>query len=154
MKLGNIPQHSRVLISVLILVVLGLHLVPIVSYQGHRQTTWPFLAWAMYARAYPPGPVRTMNRDLVGTTSAGEEEPVTPRLIGLSRDAFRNGYVNPLYRGDSSTALELITRLNRGRTVPIVALRTDGKVFTLSDTGVVIETLPVIVYRAAASESE
>ena len=143
----------KVWISTLILLVLGLHAVPVVFYQGHRQDRWPFLAWAMYAKSHPPGPVETMNRLLIGTTSKGKEEEVSPGLVGLSKPAFRNAYVNPLYQGDSASARELISRLNRGRGDPFVELRTVGMKYTLSRTGVVTEELPVITYRAALSGS-
>ena len=146
-------RDPKAWISTLILLVLGLHAVPVLSYQGHRQTTWPFLAWAMYAKSYPPGPIDTMNRYLIGRTSAGRAEPVTAGLVGLSKPAFRNTYLNPLYQGDSTSARELISRINRGREDPIVEVRTVGTRYTLSRTGVITEELPVITYRAAPSES-
>ena len=146
-------RDPKVRISALILLVLGLHAVPVLSYQGHRQTTWPFLAWAMYAKSHPPGPIETMNRFLIGRTSTGQEEAVTAGLVGLSKPAFRNSYLNPLYRGDSATALELIGRINRGREDPIVEVRTVGTRYTLSEAGVITESLPVITYRATPSES-
>ena len=76
-------RDSKLWISALILLVLGLHAIPVISYQGHRQTRWPFLAWAMYARSWPPGPIQTMDRALVGRTAAGTEEEVTAWLAGL-----------------------------------------------------------------------
>jgi hypothetical protein len=136
----------------LILLVLGLHAVPVLSYQGMRQTRWPFLTWAMYAKSYRPGPIQTMNRFLVGTTLQGKKEEVSPTLVGLSKPTFRNMYINPLYRGDSAPAHELLSRLNRGRNDPFVELRTIGTRYTLADTGVVTEQLPIFVYRAEPSE--
>ena len=146
-------RDPKVWISTLILLVLGLHAVPVLSYQGHRQTTWPFLAWAMYSKSHPPGPIQTMNRYLVGRTSTGQEVDVTPGLVGLSKPTFRNTYINPLYKGDSASARELIGRLNRDREDPIVDLRTIGTRYVLSDTGVVTEQLPVITYPGAPAES-
>jgi hypothetical protein len=141
-------RDSKVWISALIVLILGLHALPVLSYQGLRQTRWPFLAWAMYAKSYPPGPIDTMNRFLIGTTASGKQESVTSNLVGLSKPAFRNGYVNPLYQGDSLTAHELLSRINRSREDPIVELRTIGTRYSISDTGVVTEKLPVFVYRA------
>ncbi|HEY7480355.1 MAG TPA: hypothetical protein VH680_07575 [Gemmatimonadales bacterium] len=144
-------RDTKVWISALILLILGLHAVPVLSYQGMRQTRWPFLTWAMYAKAYPPGPIQTMNRFLIGTTLRGQKEEVTPRLVGLTKPSFRNMYINPLYRGDSALAGELISRLNRGRDDPFVELRTIGTRYAIADTGVVTEQLPVFVYRAEPS---
>jgi hypothetical protein len=140
-------------ISALILLVLGLHAVPVLSYQGLRQTRWPFLTWAMYAKSRPPGPIQTMKRFVIGTTSSGHQEDVTPGLVGLSKDAFRNGYLNPLYKGDTASAQQLISRLNRGRRDPFVELRTVGEKYTLSGTEVISEELPVFRYRATPSPS-
>jgi hypothetical protein len=141
-------RNSRVLISALILLVLGLHALPIVSYQGHRQTRWPFLAWAMYARSFPPGPIETMDRSLVGTTASGAQEEVTPWIGGLSRPAFRNAYVNPLFAGDSTAATELLAKINRDRPDPFVQIRTVGKRYSLTDDGILEEDLPVYTFRA------
>jgi hypothetical protein len=140
-------RNSKVWISALILLILGLHALPVLSYQGTRQTRWPFLTWAMYAKSHPPGPIETMNRFLVGTTATGKTDSVTPRVVGLSKDAFRNAYLNPLYRGDSVPAHELLIRINRARTDPIVELRTIGTKYAIADTGIVTEQLPVFVYR-------
>jgi hypothetical protein len=144
-------RNSKLWISALILLVIGLHALPVISYQGVRQTRWPFLTWAMYARSYPPGPIQTLDRSLIGTRATGGEEEVTPGLVGLSRPAFRNTYVNPLFEGDSAVARELMERINRGREDPFVAIRTSGKRFTLADEGVLEEALPVFTYRSPGS---
>jgi hypothetical protein len=146
-------RNSKVWISALILLILALHALPVISYQGLAQTRWPFLAWAMYAKAFPPGPIDTMNRFLIGTTASGKEEPVTPVLVGLSKPTFRNLYINPLYAGDSVPAHELLTRINRGRADPFVSVRTVGTRYVVSDTGVVTEKLPVITYRITPSDA-
>lgn len=141
-------RNSKLWISTLILLVLGLHALPVISYQGHRQTRWPFLAWAMYARSYPPGPIQTMDRTLVGTTGSRAEEEVTNRLVGLPWPAFRNAYVNPLFDGDTAVARELMERVNRGREDPFVEIRTSGRRYTLVEDSVVTEDLPVFTYRS------
>jgi hypothetical protein len=141
-------RDSKLWISALILVVLGLHAIPVISYQGHRQTRWPFLAWAMYARSFPPGPIETMDRTLVGTTAAGSAEEVTASLVGLPRPAFRNMYINPLFEGDSARARELLARINQGRNDPILEIRTSGKRYSLTDDGVLEEDLPVFTFRS------
>jgi hypothetical protein len=140
-------------ISLLILLIIGLHAVPVLSYQGERQTRWPFLAWAMYARSYPPGPITVATRRLVATYASGKEEEVTQRLVGLPTPAFKKTYIAPLWKGDSTPAYQLIERLNRGRSDPVVQLRLEGERRLLVDTGVVRETLPVVTYRAQPSAS-
>ena len=144
-------QKTR--ISLLILLVIGLHAVPVLSYQGERQTRWPFLAWAMYARSYPPGPIAIATRRLVATYASGKEEQVTERLVGLPGPALMKTYIAPLWKGDSMPAYELIQRLNRGRSDPVVQLRREGERRLLVDTGVVREALPVVTYRAHPSAS-
>lgn len=140
-------RQPKLWISLLILLVLGLHAVPVLSYQGYRQTRWPFLTWAMYARSHPPGPVQVMTRRLIGTAASGAEENITAYALGLPGPAFRNAYFVPLSKHDSSAAAELLTRLNRGRNDALVAIRLEEVRSTLSDTGVVREELPIITYR-------
>jgi hypothetical protein len=147
-------RNSKVWVSALILLVLGLHVLPVVSYQGHRQTRWPFLAWAMYARSYPPGRIQTMDRSLIGTTASGAKEEVTPWLVGLSRPAFRNAYVNPLFEGDSTTGRELLARINQNREDPFVEIHTTGKRYSIADSGILTEDLPVYTFRAPATSGE
>ena len=146
-------RNSKLWISALILLVLGLHAIPVISYQGHRQTRWPFLAWAMYARSFPPGPIQTLDRTLLGRTAGGAEEEVTAGLAGLPRPPFRDAYITPLFDGDSAVARELLERLNRERDDPFVEIRTSGQRYTIADDGVVREELPVFTYRSPRSTS-
>ena len=141
---------SKTWVSALIIVTLGLHAVPVLSYQGVGQTRWPFLAWAMYAKSYPPGPVKTTKRRLMATTAAGADAEVTPEMVGLSKSTFRNLYINPLYQGDSTTARELLARINRAREAPFVAVRTEGEIFRLADTGLVTERFPVLTFSSGS----
>jgi hypothetical protein len=140
-------------ISLLILLVIGLHAVPVLSYQGERQTRWPFLAWAMYSRSYPPGPITVAKRRLVATFASGKEAEVTGPLVGLPTPAFRGIYIAPLWQGDSTPAYELIRRLNRGRSDPVVRLRLEELRQTLVDTGVVKEMAPALIFQAHPSGS-
>jgi hypothetical protein len=140
-------------ISLLILLVIGLHAVPVLFYQGERQTRWPFLAWAMYARSYPPGPVTVATRRLIATFASGKEEKVTSPVVGLPGPAFQETYIAPLWKGDSTPAYELIRLLNRKRNDPVVRLRLEGERQTLVDTGVVREVLPAVTYQAHSSGS-
>ena len=141
-------------ISLFVLLIIGLHAVPVLFYQGERQTRWPFLAWAMYARSYPAGPITISKRRLVATLASGKEEEITAALVGLPSPAFRGTYIAPLWNGDSAPAYELIHRLNRKRADPVVQLRLEDLRQTLVDTGVVKETLPALIYRAHPSGSK
>lgn len=143
--------RSKRLVSLFIVLAIGLHAVPVVFYQGQRQTRWPFLAWAMYAKSLPPGPIETRQRRLIGVTAGGEEEAVTSPLVGVSKSTFGRYYVQPMGRGDSARARELIERLNRRRDVPIVELRLEGETYSVSDTGIVKETHPTVSFPADPS---
>jgi hypothetical protein len=143
-------RQPKVWISLLILLIVGLHALPVLSYQGHMQTRWPFLTWAMYARSYPPGPIRVVQRSLIGATAAGEEVEVTPQVVGLSKSSFRNAYLVPLARHDSAVARELLERLNATREAPLVSVRVEELWSTLSDSGVVREERPVAFYSTDA----
>ena len=143
-------HQSKLWVSLLILLVIGLHALPVLSYQGVGQTRWPFLVWAMYAKSFPPGPVQTRKRGLIGETASGKEEAVTPELTGLSKATFRNFYINPLFEGDSAKAHELIRRLNRNRQDPFVRVWTDGVEYTVGDGGLRTEKFAVNSYAAPA----
>jgi hypothetical protein len=140
------PQ-PKVLISILILLVIGLHAVPVLLYQGKNQTRWPFLTWAMYAKSRPPGPVVATRSRIMGLTLKGEAERVTGTLLGLPTATLGRRYLQPMKEGDSSTARQLFSRLNRNREDPFVELRIEGETYTATDTGVVKQDNPVITYR-------
>ena len=144
-------MRNKTGISLFILLVLALHAVPVLSYQGLRQTRWPFLAWAMYAKSYPPGPIVVTLRKIVGTSAAGKSHDVTAALIGLSGPAFRNTYAVPLGNNDSTAARQLMDRLNRGRRDSIVELRQQTTQYRLADTGVVVRTTPVRIFAAPSN---
>lgn len=146
-------MRSRTRISLLILLIIGLHAVPVLSYQGQRQTRWPFLAWAMYARSYPPGPIMVVTGRVLATSASGKEEEVTPQLVGLPTPTYRQTYLAPLLKGDSTPVGGLIRLLNRERHDPVIQLRLEGEKLILADTGVVKETIPAVTYRADASAS-
>jgi hypothetical protein len=138
-------------ISIAILTVIALHALPVVSYQGYRQTRWPILAWAMYAKSYPPGPVQTDRRRLVAVTAAGARIPITPAMAGVPLPAMGKSFIRPLLQGDSATARELFRRLNRNRTDPVTQIRVEVELFAVSDTGLETRQLPPVTYHAAPS---
>jgi hypothetical protein len=144
-------EPKVVWISILILVIIGLHALPVLSWQGHRQTRWPILSWAMYAKSYPPGPIEVLTRRMIATAESGAEEEIKAWLAGLPFPAFRNAYLVPMSRHDSAAPRALLAQLNKGRSDRLVALRLVQVRSTLTDTGVVREELPVINYSEGPS---
>ena len=142
-------RQPKTWISAAIITVMALHALPVVSYQGYRQTRWPILAWAMYAKSYPPGPVQTDRRRLVAVTAGGAQIPITAPLAGVPLPAMGKAFIRPLMQGDSATAQELFRRLNRTRTDPVTEIRVEVELFAVTDTGVVTRTLPPVTYHAA-----
>jgi hypothetical protein len=136
-------------ISVFILLILGLHAVPVLFYQGLRQTRWPFLLWAMYAQSYPPGPIEAMRRQLTAITASGTKRPVTYKDVGLTLPGFTGNYVMPLGRGDTSAGRWLIGRLNQVGPDTVVGLQLQTIRWRLVDSGIAFDTLPGIVYPPA-----
>ena len=144
-------REPKVWISGLIILILGLHALPVLSYEGYRQTRWPILTWAMYAKSFPPGPIQTTRRRIMGTTSTGETEELTARLVGMSAIGLGKGYIQPLWIGDSLAARRLLGRVNRDRQDPFVEVWVEGERYTLSDSGIVKQDLHGTVYRVDPS---
>ncbi len=142
-------RQPKTWISIAILTVIALHALPVVSYQGYRQTRWPILAWAMYAKSYPAGPVQTDRRRLVAVTAAGERIPISPAMAGVPLPAMGKAFIRPLLKGDSATAQVLFGRLNRNRTDPVTEIQVDVELFAVSDTGLVTRKLSPVTYHAA-----
>jgi hypothetical protein len=142
---------AKTRVSILILVVLALHALPVLSYQGVRQTRWPFLAWAMYARSYPAGPIEVVLRELVAVSPQGAQHEVGPKDVGLSGPAFRNNYLAPLSRGDTVAGQWLIDRLNRLRADSVTQVRIETVRYRLVDgnPGVAVDTMTVVAYPAS-----
>jgi hypothetical protein len=146
-------RQPKVWISIFILLVIGLHALPVLSYQGNRQTRWPILAWAMYAKPIPPGPIQMRKRRIFALTAGGQKELVTPELAGVNKGALTTTYVRPMWAGDSAVAQRLLRRLNRERKDPFVELKIEGEKYTLVGDSIVTEAFPVLTYRANPSES-
>jgi hypothetical protein len=140
-------------ISLFVLLVLGLHALPVLSYQGVRQTRWPFLTWAMYARSYPAGPIEVVLRRLVVTSHNGATREISQRDVGLSSPAFKNNYLAPISRGDSTAARWLIDQLDRIGPDSVAELRLETTRYRLVDPGVAVDTLPPLRFPAHAVPS-
>ena len=128
--------------------MLGLHALPVLSYQGARQDRWPFLTWAMYARSYPAGPIDVDIRQLVAVTASGNRRVIVQKNVGLSTPTFNNNYLAPFGRGDTAAGRSLIDRLNRAGGDSVVQLRLETYRYRLVDPGVAKDTLTPIVFPA------
>jgi hypothetical protein len=148
------PQitHPKVAISALILIILGLHVVPVIFYQGRRQTGWPFLTWTMYKNSRPAGPIEARRTRTIGITQSNRREEVGSGLVGLPGPTVVELYVRPMRQGDSSAAQQLLRRINRKRADPFVELRVEVTQYTLTDRGVVSQEDPAITYRIDSSQ--
>jgi hypothetical protein len=145
-------RQSKAWISIGILVVIGLHAVPVLS-AGLRKQVWPFLDWAMYKDSRAPGPIQVKKKRIFAVTQSGRKERVTPTLLGSTGYGLHALYEVPMLRNDSAAARDLFKRLNVQRQDPFVELRVESETYTVSDTGVVRKDNPVITYSAASSPS-
>jgi hypothetical protein len=135
-------------VSLFLLLVLGLHAVPVLFYQGTRQTRWPFLAWAMYAQSYPPGPIEAFTRQLFAISRHGTRRAINYKDVGLSSPGFSSGYLAPFGRGVTAAGRWLVDRLNRVGPDSVAELRLETLRYRLVDSGVALDTLPPVVYSA------
>jgi hypothetical protein len=141
--------RSKVWISIFIILVIALHAVPLVS-SGLRRKVWPFLEWTMYSDSRPAGPIVATKKRIVGITAKGTTIEVTPEFLGSSVFALQGLYALPMFRGDSSAAQKLFGRMNPQREDPFVELQLKSERYTVTDSGVVKEDNPVIIYRASS----
>ncbi len=142
-------RQYKTLISTVIILLIGLHAVPVL-YRAERGTLWPFMQYAMYNTSSLPGVVRAQVRHAYGVTSRGERTEVTPYLLGLSITVLDFVYLRRMAFGDDSVAQALIERLNRDRKDPFVELRLESESYTVTDTGVVREDNPGVTFRVAS----
>jgi hypothetical protein len=140
-------DRRKTLASVVILLVIGLHAVPVIQ-SAERGTLWPFMVWAMYKHSRPPGPVEVNQRHILAVTATGVRDSVTPDLLGLSITVLDQRYHRPLMKGDTAVVPGLLERLNRGRSDPYVELHLVSETYTITDTGLARAKNPVVIYRA------
>ncbi len=146
-------RQSKVWISIGILLLIALHAVPVLS-APIRKRTWPVLDWTMYKDSRPAGPILVNKKRIIAVTAKGQEETVTPHLLGSSPFALQMLYERPMWKGDSSAAQQLVTRLNLQREDPVVEVRLESETYTVSDTGIVKQENPGIRYRASSSPAK
>jgi hypothetical protein len=143
--------QTKLWISILIAVTVLSHAVPVL-YRPMQKRLWPILEWGMYKESRPAGPIQANKLRVIGVTRKGESQPITPYLVGSSGLALRGLYTKPMWDGDSSAAQRLANRINRGREDPFVEIRLESEKYMVSDTGVVKQENPAIVYRVDPSE--
>jgi hypothetical protein len=146
-------RQPKVWTSLFIILVIGLHALPVISYQGNRQTRWPFLSWSMFAQPVPPGPIQMTRRFIYGFTAGARRELITASLVGINQSTYGRGFVRPMAQGDTAVAQRLFRRLNDRRDDPFVELRVETEVSTLVGDSVVKQSLPPVSYRAGLLES-
>jgi hypothetical protein len=155
-------QQSKLFISILILLVIGLHSFPVLQgLLGKKQTFWPFMSWSMYRASFSSEePVRSVIRRIIAITATGKEIDVESAFIkpkksffnlfptsdiddsaalGLRYFSFERFYIKPIWQGDFSAVLSLGDRLNRIQEVPIVEFRLEKEIHTISDRGIIKE---------------
>jgi hypothetical protein len=147
-------RQPKVWTSLFIALVIGLHALPMISYQGNRQTRWPFLSWSMFAQAVPPGPIQMTRRYIYGFTAGARRELITSSLAGVAHSNYGRGFVRPMAQGDTAAAQRLFRRLNDRRDDPFVELRVETQVYTLVGDSAVKQSLPPVSYRAAGLDSQ
>jgi len=145
-------RQSKVWISIFIILLIALHSVPVLS-ASLRKRMWPILDWAMYKDSRGPGPIDAKKKRVIGVTANGSKEEVTPYLLGSSSFAMQNLYVVPMFRKDSAAAQRLLQRLNLRREDPFVELHVESETYTVTDSGIVKQENPVLIYRASPSPS-
>ena len=144
------PKH--LMISLFIVAIIGLHGLPILQkLWGRDQTLWPIMAWGMYKNSRSADePIQTFVKRLTATTATGKELEIRPRNAGLNFHAFQRMYMRGLNRRDAATAERLLQRLNYNRQDPVVAIRLESLVYTITDSGLVETAEPPFVYRSGS----
>jgi hypothetical protein len=151
MRQTRVVCQQKVLVSFLILLVVGLHAIPVMFRKGRTQSYWPFLMWSMYKDSRSAGPIEARETRIIGLTSRGTTELLTPDLIGLPRATVRELYLKKMLASDSTAARQLFSRVNANRKEPVVEIRIVSNTIGLTDSGIVRHTKPVLSFRADTS---
>ena len=148
----RVMGYQKVLVSLLILLVVGLHAIPVMFRNGRTQSSWPFLMWSMYKDSRAAGPIEARETRIIGLTSTGTTELITPHHIGLPRATVRELYLKKMLASDSSAARQLFSRVNANRKEPVVEIRIVSNTIGLTDSGIVRRNKPVMTFRADTSD--
>ena len=104
------------------------------------------MAWGMYKKSHPPRQITALKREVVGINAHGKEQKIYHWQSGSSPYAFDRRFVQPMLYGESEAARQLAEKINRHLDVPIVALRIEGTLYTLTDDGVTEKEQPEILF--------
>jgi hypothetical protein len=142
-------QGPKLYISIAILLVIGLHALPVLQeLRGTRQTFWPVMAWGMYRQSHDPKrPIQASLNRIIAFTAAGEALPIGPPEAGLGYFAFSRFYLGPMSTGDASAARGLAERINPHQQEPIIELRVESGTYMVTDTGLVKDNSRLATYR-------
>src|SRR2546430_1319305 len=105
-------QGPKLYISIFILLIIGLHALPVLQeLRGKRQTFWPIMAWGMYRHSYDSKrPVQASLRHITAITAGGETLQIGAPESGLGYHGFLRFYLGPMSTGDSLAADRLADR--------------------------------------------
>jgi hypothetical protein len=142
-------RGSKLTISILIILVVGLHGLPVLlNLQGKKDRIWPIMGWSMYRNARDSHqPVQAVIRRLIGVTVRDNKVDIKPEHGGLGYYAFYPLYLRPMWQGNASTAQELAARVNAYRDDPIVEFRLTSETYTVTNHGLVKEDKQGYTYR-------
>ena len=138
----------KVAVSLVILLILALHALPVIQREQQWRRQWPFLLWAMYKSAKKPGPIVINTLRIAGTTAEGARVPLTSHIVGLPPMTIGRMYSGPMSRGDLAAAQQLMARINRLHSDSFVELRLEGTRYRLTNDGIVPEEIPVRIFPA------
>jgi len=137
---------KKIVISCVIVLSVLLHGIPVLQeLRGHRQTTWPIMAWGMYRNTFKP-PIEADIQHLLGVTASGREIQLKAWDTGLNSFGFRRLFVFPMAEGDAASAQRLADHLNPGRHDPFVRFDLKTKRFRITERGVIQQDLDQVTY--------
>jgi hypothetical protein len=155
------------IISLLIAIVIGLHMLPLLQeLKGKRQTLWPIMAWGMYRYAHPSDKEINATKIVVSarTESGGifNIAPIDQALffnllsrnyrkrndrVPLGHYGYNRLFLKPMLKGDRSAARKLANLLNQARQDRITHIKIQKHLYKMSDIGIEKVGSPVITYH-------
>ncbi len=157
-------------ISLFILIVIGLHALPLVQeLTGRRQTLWPIMAWGMYRKAHPSHEkimvkklhitAKTANGDVLDVASI-HHPPFFNLLkknyhkdgnrILLGHYGYKRLFVKPMLKGDKQAARKLAALLNQDRQDPVTHIQIQSDLYEMGASGIKKVDSPVMTYDVSS----
>ena len=136
-------SRDQITISVIILLILGLHLWADAAKALHSSwmgdKSWPFLAYGMYRQSYKPGIIRATKQHVIAITTRKKEIELNRMMVGMGGQALYQHFIGDMIGGNSTTTIRLAERINLDRTDPIIAFRVESESYAITDAGVITE---------------